>query len=143
MPKKTYQTSGRRRLGAFFAEHPDVQFSTEELCAAINGDAEAGKSTVYRHLTELCRDEVIQRVHSAKRNCYVYQYVGEACDCRSHFHGKCVRCGALEHLGCHDSAEFADHLLREHGFAVNCGQSILYGLCKKCRELTKGEAPNA
>ena len=143
MPKKIYQTSGRQRLGKFFAEHPDAQFSTEELCTVINGDAEKGKSTVYRHLTELCRAEVVQKVHSAKRNCYVYQYVGADCDCRSHFHGKCIRCGALEHLGCHDSIEFAEHLLREHGFAVDCGQSILYGFCKTCRQLSKGEATNA
>ena len=93
MEKKTYQTSGRQRLGKFFADHPDVQFSAEELCEAINGNCESGKSTVYRHLTELCRAEVVQRVHSAKRGCYVYQYVGSGCDCRSHFHGKCVQCG--------------------------------------------------
>ena len=143
MTKRIYQTSGRQRLGKFFAEHPDLQFSTEEICRAINGDCETGRSTVYRHLSELCRSDVVQRVHSAERNCYVYQYVGVECDCRNHFHGKCIQCGALEHLGCHDSAEFADHLLEEHGFAVNCGQSILYGLCKKCRDLNKGEVPNA
>lgn len=143
MSKRTYQTSGRQRLGKFFAENPDVQFSTEELCAAINGDAETGRSTVYRHLNELCRAEIIQKVHSTGRNCYVYQYVGAGCDCRTHFHGKCIRCGALEHLGCEDSLEFADHLLREHGFAVDCGQSILYGLCKTCRTLAKGEIVHA
>ena len=143
MEKKTYQTSGRQRLGKFFADHPDVQFSAEELCEAINGNCESGKSTVYRHLTELCCAEVVQRVHSTKRGCYVYQYVGSGCDCRSHFHGKCVQCGTLEHLGCHDSAVFAGHLLRDHGFAVDCGQSILYGLCKKCRLLSEGDSQNA
>jgi hypothetical protein len=34
--------------------------------------------------------------------------------------------------------EFARHLLIEHGFSVNCGQSILYGICSDCRK--KGEA---
>lgn len=139
MSKKIYQTTGRQRIGKFFAENPDRQFSTEEICEAINGSLSTGRSSIYRYLTELCESDVIQKFHSAERKCSVYQYVGAECDCRSHFHGKCVRCGTIEHLDCHDSQMFTDHLMSEHGFEVYCGQSILYGLCKACRALSKGE----
>ena len=139
MEKKTYQTEGRRRLGAFFAENPDRQFTTEEICTELNGSAEGGRSSVYRHLSELCSKEIIQKFYSTERRCHVYQYVGEGCDCRSHFHGKCIQCGAIEHLGCRDSKSFVDHLIEDHGFEVYCGQSILYGLCKQCRAEEGGE----
>ena len=139
MEKKSYRSVGRERLGSFFAKNPDRQFTVEEICVAVNGSAEEGRSSVYRHLSELCASEVIQKFQSAERSCSVYQYVGAGCDCREHFHGKCLSCGAIEHLGCHDSAHFAGHLLEMHGFAVDCGRSILYGLCARCRERNKGK----
>lgn len=139
MKRKPYATVGRAKLLAFFRENPDRQFTTEELCLAVNG-SEAGKSTVYRHLTELCGDSVVRKFRSPERLCSVYQYVGSGCDCDLHFHAKCVRCGRIEHLDCNDSAEFVLHLKDEHGFAVNCGQSVLYGLCSACREKEENHA---
>ena len=61
MEKKVYQTAGRRRIGDFFASNPDRQFTTEEICFEINGDTVGGKSSIYRHLTELCDADVIQK----------------------------------------------------------------------------------
>ena len=143
MEKKLYQTAGRRKIGDFFAQNPDRQFTTEEISFAINGNTAGGRSSIYRHLTELCDADVIQKFYSTERRCHVYQYVGASCDCRSHFHGKCVSCGAIEHLGCHDSESFVGHLMSEHGFEVYCGQSILYGLCRDCRTKRKEESPHA
>lgn len=138
MEKKSYDTAGRRKLLSFFAENPDRQFTTEEICVLVNGDAERGKSSVYRRLMRLCEEDVLRKFRSEERNCSVYQYVGEGCDCRSHFHGKCTVCGELCHLDCHDSMAFAEHLMKEHGFMIDCGQSILYGVCAECRRNAKG-----
>ena len=140
MKRKPYATVGRTNLLNFFRANPDCQFTTEELCLAVNG-SDAAKSTVYRHLTELCRDHVVRKFRSPERLCSVYQYVGSGCDCDEHFHAKCVRCGKLEHLDCEDSADFVLHLKNSHGFFVNCGQSVLYGLCAYCKEQeAKGHA---
>ena len=131
MEKKRYQTGGLRALTALFEENPDRQMSTEELCLALHGGTE-GKSSVYRHLTALCERGVVRKFQNSARGCAVYQYVGEGCDCGKHFHVKCSRCGALRHLECEDSEEFAAHVLREHGFSIDCGGSILYGICAAC-----------
>ena len=139
MKRKPYATAGRARLLTFFRENPDCQFTVEEICLAVNG-GEAGKSSVYRRLSELVASGVIRRFRSAERLCAVYQYVGEGCDCENHFHTKCVGCGRIEHIDCEDSSDFAAHLLAEHGFFVNCGQSILFGLCADCK---KKEAAHA
>lgn len=139
LEKKPYQTAGRRRLVSFLAEHPDRQFTVDELCMAINGSAEAGKSSVYRQLSGLCAAETVRKFRNEARGCSVYQYVGGALACRDCFHAKCLRCGRLEHLDCGDSVVFARHLMAEHGFAIDCGRSVLYGYCRECLKKAGGK----
>ena len=141
MKKQPYHTKGRIALTEFFREHPDLQFSAEELFAAVQERADVGKSSVYRHLGELCESETVRKFHDKERGVSVYQYVGGGCDCRDHFHRQCVRCGRISHLDCHATEEFARHLLQDHGFSVDCGQTILYGVCAECQG--KGESAHA
>lgn len=132
MTKKRYHTKGREALLSYLREHPDCQFSAEELCLAVNGEAEKGKSTVYRQLNQLSETYAVRRFRDEEAGRNLYQYVGEGCDCRLHFHEKCLQCGRIEHLDCHGSAAFAAHLRAEHGFVIDCGQTMLYGLCAEC-----------
>ena len=127
-----YKTEGKEKLLRFLSGHPDCQFTVEEICREINGDTGKGQSSVYRQLTELCEADAVRRFRGGEHSRSVYQYIGEVCDCRNHFHAKCLRCGEIEHLDCGDSVGFARHLLEEHGFSVDCSQSILYGLCARC-----------
>ena len=135
MEKKTYRTEGREHLKSFLKAHPDRQFTAEELCEQVCGSS---MSSLYRRLTELCEDGSVKafRNESLRRN--VYQYVGAGCDCGKHFHAKCLRCGKLEHLSCGDSLEFARHLQCDHGFLIDCGQSVLFGLCADCGRKSEG-----
>lgn len=133
MQKKNYNTSGKAALTDFLSTHPDKQFTADELCLALHGDAKCGKSSIYRQLSDLCEKQTVRKFRNPENNCNVFQYVGEKCDCDEHFHEKCIRCGKVEHLDCHASAEFFQHLLKEHGFEVLCGRSVLYGLCANCR----------
>ncbi len=134
MERRIYKTEGRERLVQFLLQHPDRQFTAEELCAELNGSAEKGKSSVYRQLSALCREDAVRRFSSQERGCNVYQYVATERDCRNHFHAKCRLCGVIEHLACGDSSEFAEHLMDAHGFSIDCGQSVLYGVCRRCRD---------
>ena len=134
MKKKHYQTQGRVALTDFLELHPDRQYTADELYEILCAEVEVGKSTVYRLLSDLCRDEIVRRFRSTARQCNVYQYIGASCDCRDHFHEKCVKCGKVDHLDCHATADFIRHLSAEHGFLVDCGQTILYGVCASCRK---------
>lgn len=133
MSRKSYKTEGKERLVGFLSEHPDCQFTVDELCRHINGTSESGRSSIYRRLSELCQSDAVRKYRDEVRGCSVYQYVGADCDCKEHFHAKCLRCGKLEHLACSDSSEFARHLQSSHGFSIDCGQSMLYGVCATCR----------
>ena len=124
---------------AFLAQNPDRQFCVEELCYALHGDCKRGKSSIYRLLSQLCLEETVRKFRNISQNRSVYQYVGENCDCRLHFHEKCLSCGRIKHLDCHGTEEFARHLLTEHGFRIDCGQSILYGICAECRAAEGGQ----
>lgn len=134
MKKRSYQTRGRRELMEFLSQNPDRQFTTDELCRAVRGEGEAAKSSVYRLLSKLCEEGAVRKFRHGEEKRSVYQFVGTSCDCGSHFHQKCTLCGRICHLDCHGSEEFASHLLKEHGFAVDCGQSILYGVCADCQK---------
>ena len=138
MERKTYRTEGREKLLRFFEDRPDCQFTAEELCQQINGAGGSGRSSVYRRLTELCESGAVKMFRSEDLRRNVYQYVGAGCDCREHFHAKCLRCGKLEHLACGDSSLFARHLQCDHGFTIDCGQSVLFGICAECGKKSEG-----
>ena len=141
MRKKRYKTAGREALISFFRRNPDRQFTIDELYAEVNEEASTGKSSLYRHLGELCRGEVLRKFHGSEGRGTLYQYIGVECDCKDHFHQKCTICGRVSHLDCFASADFAEHILKEHGFLINCGRSVLYGVCAAC--MRKGEEIHA
>ena len=132
MKRSNYDTAGRRALSDFLMRNPDRQYSAEELYAELSRHSRVGKSSLYRLLNELCEGEVVRKFSSEQKRCSEYQYIGNGCDCRDHFHQKCLDCGKIQHLDCRISAAFTEHLFLEHGFTVNCGQSILYGVCADC-----------
>ena len=134
MKKQQYRTAGREALVEFLSSHPDRQMTADEIYTAVTGITQVGKSSVYRQLSLLCAEESVRRFHSDAQGKDVYQYVGKGCDCRNHFHEKCIECGRVVHLDCHATAEFVAHLAGEHGFSVDCGKTILYGVCAECRE---------
>ncbi len=131
----TYKTAGRQRLLDFLYEHPDRQFTAEELSDTMNGETASGgsRSTLYRHLSELCTEGTVRKYRSDTQSAYVYQYVGRG-DCCHHFHLKCERCGRLVHLDCAVSEELLAHIRTDHHFRVDSGRSILYGVCVECGE---------
>ena len=82
MKKKHYQTQGRVALTDFLELHPDRQYTADELYEILCAEVEVGKSTVYRLLSDLCRDEIVRRFRSTARQCNVYQYNAKSRDNR-------------------------------------------------------------
>ncbi|MBQ7338459.1 MAG: transcriptional repressor [Clostridia bacterium] len=147
MAKTTYQTGARTQLLDFFNRNPDRQFTADELCeyfsAPVSGKAIA-KSTLYRQLCALCREGLLQRFDGTDPRTgnpvRYYQPVGDGGDCMHHFHLKCLRCGELQHLECDRTVILLSHLLDAHRFTVDCGRSILYGICHACEEAERDAA---
>ena len=146
MNKKHYNTAGRTRLAAYLkqTEHHAPQ-SAEEiyagLCRSCSADAEdaPGRSSVYRMLGTLCDEGAVKKFPvSAGESGFVYQYVGNGRHCDTHFHLHCLSCGQVTHLECDCSHSISDHLISSHGFQVDRGRSILYGVCAQCAKRGEG-----
>ena len=58
--------------------------------------------------------------------------------CAEHLHLKCVRCGKIIHMDCDFMDEVREHLMRGHGFALQCEGTVLYGYCEACRKEKEG-----
>jgi Fur family ferric uptake transcriptional regulator len=134
MQRKSYETAAKRALCGYLTDCTERPQSAEQIRAAlIAAGHSVGQSTVYRILGDLCTEGRVKKYRADQSGeGFVYQYVGAHRNCESHLHLQCVRCGALRHLECDYNAQLAKHLLSEHGFALDCGRSVLYGLCAAC-----------
>lgn len=133
---RSYNTAGKQRLLDFLRSHPDQQFTVEEIGGQLAHGADTapsagGQSSLYRQLSALCADGTVRKFRAEGQPAFVYQYIGQT-DCCHHFHLKCMTCGRLIHLTCGMSDELLVHIRAEHGFLVDSGRSILYGLCSDC-----------
>lgn len=140
---KNYKTAGKQRLLTFLQAHPDQQFTVDEIgtemtesAAGATGTA-PGHSSLYRQLSALCADGTVRKFRAEGQNAFVYQFVGKT-DCCHHFHLKCLSCGCLIHLTCGMSDDLLAHIRADHGFQVDSGRSILYGLCATCSSAEEG-----
>lgn len=131
----TYRTEGRQQLLSFLMNHPDKQYTVDEITEAINeegsGGRTAAKSSVYRQLSALCEDGTVRKYRADTQSSFVYQLMSHT-DCGHHFHLKCLVCGKLIHLECALSDELLEHISTDHHFRVDSGRSILYGCCESC-----------
>ena len=130
MKRSSYNTTARKALIEFFKTNKDKQFTSREVSEHFVYSGAPGKSTVYRQLSDLCRDGVIKR-YSANGGAPLYQYFSES-GCADHFHMKCTGCGKLFHLECDEMAVLAEHISHTHSFSIDKRNTVLLGRCSKC-----------
>ncbi len=136
MTKGRYNTAAREAIIEFFSENPDRQFTADEVFEGLTAKCAPkapGKSTVYRLLSQLLEEGMLRRFRDGADSNYLYQHSSKNQKCDFHFHMKCTECGKIYHLECEKSDDLLYHVLSEHGFAVNCSKSMLYGQCQKCK----------
>lgn len=94
-----------------------------------------GVATIYRHLEKLEKDGLVRKFILDGKAGACFQFIGEdAGHCHRHYHLKCERCGKLIHLQCETLDTVEEHILRDHGFAVNPMKTVFYGICEECAE---------
>lgn len=134
MRNSTYNTSGRMKLTAFLARNQHKQYTVEELCAQMRGEGmSASKSSLYRQLEKLCEAGVVRKFRDAEKNSSFFQYIGDDADCGKHLHLKCRLCGKLIHLHCELAGSLVSHIADEHDFRIDSKKSVLYGVCRECK----------
>ncbi len=131
-----YKTGQRKAIAAIVREAGGKCLSAPEIYALLPG--KTSLSTVYRTL-RLLGEEGLVKTELAGGGGTAYRYC-EKETCEGHFHLRCVGCGELVHLECRAMEELRRHVEREHAFALDPAQTVLYGLCAACRR-RKGKKP--
>ncbi len=129
-----YTTASRRKILDFLKENCDRTVSVNDILQYLKAcDHEVNITTIYRYLDKLSGEGTVIKYAAEKGKQAVYQYVETGHHCEEHLHLQCVKCGAIIHLDCGFMKEIAEHVRNDHGFAIQCKNSIIYGCCKKCQ----------
>ena len=129
-----YQTKPRRLLLNFLAEQPHKSFTADELADALtarHGEEAPGKSTVYRLVSKLVKEEQLKRFEPEGSHRSYYQISG--CNGHDHLHLKCTDCGRLIHMKETASAQLLRDILQSNGFSVDEHRTVIFGRCNQCK----------
>ena len=128
---KNYNTEQKKRVIDFFYRNRDRHYTIAEISDAVAENG-AGKSTVYRHVSDLLKNGVIRRFETGESRQFVYQFADANDSCDRHYHLKCVKCGRLIHMECVHLDDVSAHIKAEHDFVIGSGRAVLYGECVSC-----------
>ena len=133
-----YHTKKKSAVLDCLARHRNESLTVDGVVAALCAEGvKTGRSTVYRHLEELCREGAISRFAAESGKSVTYRVIGSECGDDCHFHLICTACGEVCHTHCRELEALFAHMAAAHGFSVDEKKTMLYGVCEKCRK--KGE----
>ncbi len=128
-----YNTRSRNQILDFLKRNSDRTVDVNDIRTELSKEGnDVNVTTIYRYLDKLCREKSVLKYVAENGTRAVYQFVNEERHCEDHLHLQCTHCGSIVHLDCHFMDEIASHVEREHGFHIQCRNSIIYGLCEKC-----------
>ena len=127
-----YKTKQRELILSYLKNTDCPHVSAGDIAAHLRSESSVGTATVYRQLEKMVEAGLVRKYSLDGGACY--QYVGGDEGCREHFHLKCLCCGALIHVDCDFLCGLAPHILEHHGFEVDNSRTVMYGMCKECRE---------
>lgn len=135
MAGSSYATVSRKKILEFLQKNSERTVSVADIDAWLKrNESEVNVTTIYRYLDKLVREGTVLKYVAEKGNQTVYQYVERGHHCEEHLHLKCEKCGRILHLECAFMDEITEHILKEHGFILQCKNSMLYGRCEECRK---------
>lgn len=130
-----YATSSRRKILEILKASKDRTVTAAQIGEQLRQmESEVNITTVYRYLDKLEKDGTVIRYASEQGGQAAYQYVEQGQGCEGHLHLKCTCCGKIIHLDCDFMKEISEHIRKDHGFQLQCRNSILYGTCRECSE---------
>lgn len=134
MAGNSYATASRKKILEYLKKNSSRTVTVTDIHAYLKeNENEVNITTIYRYLDKLAGEGSVIKYVAQKGSQAAYQYVEQGKHCEEHLHLKCVRCGCILHLDCAFMDEIAKHIEQDHGFALQCRNSIIYGVCRRCR----------
>ena len=130
-----YATASRKKILEYLMENHSRTLTVSDIDNYLKECGnEVNLTTIYRYLDKLEKEGTVMKYVAEKGSQATYQYVEAGHDCDGHLHLQCVKCGQVIHLECHFMHEILEHVEKEHGFVMQCKNSIIYGMCNTCKE---------
>ncbi len=130
--KSIYNTKQHTALMDYLEANSEKTFSVKDITDSLCAQHSIGKSTIYRLVSKLVDDGILQRMNGNDGKSVVYRYTSDNHHCSSHFHLKCESCGRFEHLECDIFANVRSHIKSHHGFDIDSKKTVIYGMCSSC-----------
>lgn len=129
----SYSTASRKNILEFLENNTDKTVTVNDISEyLISRDCPVNITTIYRYLDKLVKEEKVIKYVAEKGKQATYQYVEQGHNCTEHLHLQCISCGSIIHLECEFMSEIAKHVKKDHGFVIQCQNSIIYGICGNC-----------
>lgn len=130
----SYNTSNRTKIIEYLENNKDRVVTVADISEYLEKcNSNVNITTIYRFLDKLIQDKKVIKYSAENGKKATFQYVGSDNHCNEHLHIKCVECGKIEHLECDFMKELSEHIEGKHGYTIQCENSIIYGVCEKCR----------
>ena len=137
MGKRTgYKTRKREALTKYLQENSGRHVTVSDINEHFQNAGESiSLATIYRFLGSMTDSGTVRKYTVEGVGSACYEYIGQRHGetGAGTFHLKCERCGQLIHLKCDLLKETGRHIRDEHGFRVDPGRTVLYGVCGSCR----------
>ena len=131
---QNYNTKARKFILEYLVNSTDTTVCATDVLEFLNKNGvSANLTTVYRYLNKLLTEHRLIKITDSKTGRSVFQLVKHKKSCDNHLHIKCTKCGKLIHLDCEFIDRIKEHILNDHGFTLECTDSILYGICDECK----------
>ena len=134
MSQGSYQTQSRTKILEYLRLNSNRAVRASDISEYLTSlGMKVNITTIYRYLDRLEQDGSIMKYVSQKGAGTLYQLIEAGHACQEHLHLRCSKCGAVIHLECEFMDELLEHITTHHGFHLDCGGSVLIGVCDKCR----------
>jgi len=131
--EKTYHTNSRAKIMEYLQDNKDRAVTAAAIDEHLKAEGSiTNVTTIYRNLDKLEKEGHV--IKYASKTGTSFQYVESEHRCDEHLHLKCVNCGKVIHLDCEFMDEISEHVRKDHGFEIQCRNSVIYGICEDCRK---------
>ena len=111
-------------------QHCDEALSASQIISLMGENA--SRSAVFRNLSSLEKQGLVKKTAVSGSGKALYRYIGSA-KCRDHLHLECSKCGKTYHLKMDATNAIIDDVMQNASFRVDSFSTVIYGVCKKCR----------
>lgn len=135
--KETYKTRQRQLIVDTLKANTGAHMSALDIANYLKNEGyDVGIATIYRQLSKLTSEGIIQRFSMDGTQTSYYEYMNA--DKEPHFHFKCEKCNKFIHFNCDALKELHNHLAARHGFDMNSMKTVIYGICNECAAKSAG-----